>query len=362
MTRFLTLLCILCSVGSLSAQQLRPGFDGKEYRELLEIFLQQIDTVKSDLIPAPARSKRLYRSPESELKNRWELWKRNDGVGIISIRGTTSDLPSWLENFYAAMIPASGELQLDKQRTFRYQLSKNPKAAVHVGWTVGLADLSVTLIPKIREQYAAGVREFLLMGHSQGGALAFLARSYLADLMEKGELPKDLRFKTYCSAAPKPGNLYYAYEYEFLTRGGWSFTVLNSLDWVPETAFSLQTLSDFNDVNPFKDIKSVLKKQKFLVRLYGNRVYNHLNRSTRKSERRFRKYLGKVVYSQIRKFKPDLVQPKYVEVHNYTRAGVPVILAPDDKYPALYPDSSKGVFTHHFLEPYYYLSKRYYPD
>lgn len=362
MTRlFLFLGCLFWASG-LSAQQLRPGFDGKEYRELLEIFMQQVDTAKSDMIPVPARSRHLYRSPESDLKNRWDLWKRTDGVGIICIRGTVSEVPSWLENVYAAMVPAKGEIQLDKNHVFRFNLAKDPKATVHVGWTIGLGDLAPTIVEKVKEQYATGVREFLLMGHSQGGALAFLTRSYLADLMEKGELPKDLRFKTYCSAAPKPGNLYYAYDFEFLTRGGWAFTVLNSKDWVPETAFSLQTLSDFNDVNPFKDIKSILKKQKFFVRLYGNKVYNNLNRSTRKSERRFRKYLGKVMYSQIKKFKPDLVQPNYAEVHNYTRAGVPVVLEPDDKYPGMFPDNSKGVFAHHLLEPYYYLSKVYYPD
>ncbi|HPN72156.1 MAG TPA: hypothetical protein PLZ32_21680, partial [Saprospiraceae bacterium] len=77
-------------------------------------------------------------------------------------------------------------------------------------------------MPKIDSLYKTGTKEFLIMGHSQGGAIAYLMTSYLYNLQQLGQLPIDIKFKTYCSAAPKPGNLYYAYEYEAMTQGGWA--------------------------------------------------------------------------------------------------------------------------------------------
>ncbi|PKK36828.1 lipase [Siphonobacter sp. SORGH_AS_0500] len=361
MKPFLLFLLWGVSLSSAFAQQLKPGFDGDEYREMIQLFHQQVDTAKTDIIPKPVRYERLYRSPESELKNLWELWKRTDGVGVICIRGTVQETPSWLENFYAAMIPATGELKLGNDRVFRYQLAQNPRAMVHVGWTIGLSDLAPTIVEKIQELYKTGTREFLIMGHSQGGALAYLTRAYLADLVNRKEIPQDIRFKTYCSAAPKPGNLYFAYDYEFLTRDGWSYTVLNASDWVPETPFSIQTLSDFNKVNPFESIRPTLKKQPFIARIVLSRIFNRMDRATRIAEKRFRKNLGKMMYSQIKKYKKDLPQPDYEKGNNYMRAGSPIILQPNDAYRQQYPDSSKNIFIHHLLVPYYTLSQTYYP-
>ncbi len=93
------------------------------------------------------------------------------------------------------------------------------------------------------------------MGHSQGGAIAYLLTAHFYNLQQQGKLPADIRFKTYCSAAPKPGNLYFAYDYETTTRGGWACNVVNAADWVPETPFSVQTVSDFNTTNPFVNAK-----------------------------------------------------------------------------------------------------------
>src|SRR3984885_12617163 len=98
-------------------------------------------------------------------------------------------------------------------------------------------------------------------------------RSYLYYLQQKGDLPADIVFKTYCSAAPKPGNMYYAYDFDFITRGGWAYAIVNGADWVPETPFSIQTLRDFNPTNPLIHVKDILRKQKFFLRLAGNIVY-----------------------------------------------------------------------------------------
>ena len=343
-------------------QGLQPGFNAKEYLETISMFSRMGDTVASwDKTPAPVHFDKIYSSPVVGLKNKWCLWLQKDKqVAVISIRGTVNELPSWLENFYAAMIPAKGSLQLNDSTIFHYQFADNPEAMVHVGWTIGIAFLAPTIIEKIKEQYANGVKEFVIAGHSQGGALAFLLRSYLFYLTQKGELPKDIVYKTYCSAAPKPGNLYYAYDYDFITRNGWAFTVVNAKDWVPETPFSVQRITDFNSVNPFVNVKDVLAKQKMVVRWYLNGVFNKLDRRTTKSQRSLNKYLGSTIYGQVKKVLPQLKEPEYTAGANYMRAGVPIVLIPDEAYMKEHPDDPKKIWEHHMPYAYYALTEKYY--
>lgn len=353
--RFLFLAILSCLYFPLQAQQLKAGFDPREYSDLLKL-PQTGDT--ADNKKAPAGYTHLYTSPEVGFYNRWFLWKRGDGVAIIQIRGTIGKTESWLANFYAAMIPAQGTLQLTDSTRFSYKLAKDTaKAYVHAGWTAALGFMAPDMVKHIRALYAAGTKEFLIVGHSQGGAIAFLTRSYLAFL---ADMPKDIRYKTYCSAAPKPGNLFYAYDFDHLTRDGWGFRVVNSEDWVPETPLSLQTVKDFNNANPFVSLNGALKKQKFFVRLYGNMVYNKLTRTTNRSVRRFRKYLGGFVYKLSAKHLPQFQQPEYVFSNNYMTAGTPIVLLADAEYHRRFPFDGKNIFVHHHPAPYQYLLRKYY--
>ncbi|HWJ90010.1 MAG TPA: hypothetical protein VNR87_02815 [Flavisolibacter sp.] len=356
-------LLLLCSCQLLNAQELLPGFDGKEYREMLGIFSRQADSFSAAIqIPVPAAYHRIYRSPELGLKNRWDLWYRNDNkVGVISLRGTVADGRSWLENFYAAMVPATGKLQLNDSVVFSYRLASDASGMVHAGWLLGLASLSGDIISQLKNSYAKGIKEYIIFGHSQGAALAFLLRSHLYYLQLSKELPADMVFKTYCSAAPKPGNLIYAYDFDFITRNGWAFTIVNTSDWVPQTPFSVQTLNDFPPVNPFNNVDGVLKRQPIFVRLYLKGKFKNLTKSTEKAQQRFEKYLGKLASKQVKKALPQFVPPEYSSGNNYQRAGFPIVLQPDEIYRRRFPDDPKKVFVHHMLEPYYYLSSLYYP-
>lgn len=348
--------------GDQAAQSLQPGFDAREYIDMLEITAVLGDTVPlHSHIPAPINYTRQYRSPELGLKNRWDMWYRKDNqLAVISIRGTVNELPSWLENFYAAMVPANGSLQLNDSTRFDYQLAADDKAMVHVGWMVGLGYMAPTMLAQIRLARQKGIREFIIIGHSQGGALAFLTRSYLYYLAQKGELPRDIVFKTYCSAAPKPGNLFYAYDFDFITRNGWAFTVVNAADWVPETPFSIQTITDFNPVNPFINIQGALAKQPWLVRLYLKGKYNKMNRATRKAQKCFKSILGDMVYKQVKKTLSQLRAPRYMAGNNYQRAGIPIVLQPDSAYYRQFPNNPEKIFQHHFFEPYLLLTRQYY--
>ena len=108
---------------------------------------------------------------------------------MISIRGTTANEISWVANFYGAMVPAKGQLQLSADVVFPYQLAVNPAAAVHVGWLVSVGFLARDIMPKIDSLYKSGHKKMLIMGHSQGGAIAFLLTAYLCQLQQLQHLP-----------------------------------------------------------------------------------------------------------------------------------------------------------------------------
>ena len=353
-----TYLFILVQLIALvaTAQKLKPGFDKIEYRELMLLNARSTaNPAYYDTMPKPEHFKMLYQSAPMGMDNLWDLWKDENGVAAISIRGTTAKPISWLANFYAAMVPAKGELKVANDFLFKYQLATNPRATVHTGWLVSLAFLSRDMMPKIDSIYKTGVRDLIIMGHSQGGAIAYLLTAYLYNLQKSGTLPADIRIKTYCSAGPKPGNLYFAYEYEALTQNGWAFNVVNSADWVPETPFSIQTLDDFNATNPFIGAKAILGKQGFPKNIVLKAVYNKMDRKTRKAMKYYCKNLGTRVGKMLQKSLPGFEPPVYAETMNYLRAGNCITLLADDDYYKLFPDSKTNPFAHHFHKPYLYL-------
>ncbi|MBO9562884.1 MAG: lipase family protein [Niastella sp.] len=353
----------IVGLAEVKAQQtLQPGFNLPEYLEVLRISGYINDTsITYEKPPAPLQYKLEYRSPETGLMNQWDLWLRNDQkLAVINLRGTTQDLASWLENFYSAMVPATGQLQINDSTTFTYKLAESPDATVHVGWLVGIAHMAPSIAEYIKTYRQRGVKEFIVSGFSQGGALTFLLRSWLHYQTATGQLPADIVYKTYSSAAPKPGNMQYVYDYDYITRVGWSYTVVNALDWVPETPFSLQSLKDFNEANPFINVSGALKKQPLLARWYLNHAFNSMGRITRRSQKRFQKYLGNTVYKQVKKFLPQFKAPTYAPGSNYMRAGSPIILMPDEQYKKEHIFNGKNIFLHHMPSNYYELAVRLY--
>ena len=354
----LSLLLLLFCSATISQEINTIGFNAKEYYDLLGLNeLTHLPQLENGRQTGTTNVYTLqYRSPEVGLLNRWELWKRDDGVAIISLRGTIQQPVSWMANFYAAMIPATGSLQLNDSTVFNYQLAADPKAAVHAGWTVGLAHLAPGIISTVKDLVANNKTDkFIIMGHSQGAALSFLLTSYIHYLGQKGELPAEISWKTYCSAAPKPGNTYYAYDFDFITRNGKAYTIVNSADWVPETPNGVQTLNDYNTGSPFSNIQSILGKQNTLARWYLSGVYKKMDRSTRKAQRRLDKYLGTKMYKIVNKVLPQFKEPSYAKTSSFTRAGVPIVLIPDEAYWKVFPADPSKTFQHHLIKPYQFL-------
>jgi hypothetical protein len=343
----------------VSAQHLKPGFDKSECLEMLKLGANFGDSAYAATVPKPLKLKAIYHSPILGLDNCWELWVDNEGEAVISIRGTTAKPESWLENFYAAMVPAKGELHLSDSFNFKYELANNPRAAVHIGWLIGTAFLSRDILPKIDSLYKTGVKDFMITGHSQGGAISFLMTSYLHSLQKQGRLAADIRFKTYCGAGPKPGNLYYAYDYEAMTQFGWAYNIVNSADWVPEVMFSIQTVNDLNNTNPFPAIKGMISKQSFPKDLILTHFYNRMDQPVRKAEYRFQECLGSFLVPYVKKFLPQYIPPAaYVNTMDFVRVGNIVVLQADEAYYKIYPDNPATPFVHHYAAPYYYLALR----
>lgn len=338
------------------AQKLKPGFDKEEYTELLKVCARHGDSLYFSRIEAPRRFHFVYRSADIGLDNCWHLWTSKDSVAVISVRGSTKNMISWIANFYAAMLPAKGAIMLGGQQPFEYKLSDNPRAAVHAGWLIGMAYLAEDMLPKIDSCYKEGIKNILLMGHSQGGAITYLLNSYLHSLQQQNKLPRDIIFKTYCSASPKPGNTYYAYEYEAMTQGGWAYNVVNSADWVPQTPVSVQTVNDYNRINPFVRAKDYIGKMGFPKNIIFNYFYGRLSRPTIKAQKRFERYMGDLMAKQIKKHLPGFAPPEYVHSADYVRTGNTIVLLAKEDYYRKFSDNSSNIFIHHFFEPYLYLA------
>jgi len=339
--------------------QLKPGFDKQEYLNLLEVSAHNSGPDSTTKIPLPADCKRVYSSPVVGLDNKWELWIRSDNVAVISLRASIATSASWLENFYAAMIPAQGNLKINDSTVVPYQFARNSQATTHVGWSLGAILLYRDIRPKMDSLFQHGTHDFILIGHSQGAALANLVHSLIYYDQQANRLPKDLVVKSYCSAMPKPGNLYYAYDFEAAHRN-WSFTVLNARDWVPEVPFSIQTTDDFNKVNGIQMLKSQIKKLPPVKRMALKSVYNKLDRPLKKARKNFIQVLGTMIYKFVDKDLKDFPKPSYANTMNYTRCGTPIILNDfDATYDKRFPQDVNGNFlAQHSYEAYIYLIQK----
>ncbi len=353
-------ICLCLSHSLMLAQNLKPGFDADEYLELLRVSVATVgDSAYSAKHSPSSRYTMIYKSQPMALDNSWDLWTDAQGVAVISLRGTTLKTESWLENFYAAMLPAQGVITLNTVGDkFNYSLAPDPRAGVHTGWLIGMAFLSRDILPRIDSLYHSGIRDFIILGHSQGGSIAYLLTAHLLSLQSQGALASDIQFKTYCSAGPKPGNLFFAQHYESLTQNGWAYNVVNSLDWVPQVPISIQTIDDFSTTNPFRNAGVMIKAQKMPDRLVMKHVYKKLDKPTRKAQKNYEKYLGDMTSKMVVKVLPGLEIPPFMHSNHYVRTGNMIILTPDEAYLNTYPEDSDAIFIHHIHAPYMMLTEQ----
>jgi hypothetical protein len=139
-------LYLIISLNLSFAGSLKPGFDPQEYADVLALNFFRVSKPAAELpVALPSDYTKVFQSPEMGLSFQWDCWVRSDNVGVISLRGTVAKTDSWLANFFSAMVPAIGSLELSPSRKFNYQLASDSQATVHVGWLLGVAYLSPTI-------------------------------------------------------------------------------------------------------------------------------------------------------------------------------------------------------------------------
>lgn len=361
MRSLLFTLLVLLGIKIPAQTKLKPQFNPQEFLDVLRLeWAHQEYGSRYAPDTLPQNCKRCYRSPEVGLNNKFDFWLRNDSVGVICLRFTVGGT-SWLGNFYSGMIKAQGSLSLNDSTNFHYKFANDEKALVHHGWAIGIAHLAPYVTALINDYYKKGVKEFIITGHSQGAALSFLMRSYL-EYAPDSLVPKDITYKLYCSAAPKPGNLFYAYDFDFITRGGWAYRIVNTNDWVPETPFTVQTIGDLHSINPLASRKGIMRRRvrNPLVRLYVNHAINDMEEAAKKTNRKYKKYMTKRVGKFIKRTLKDYKDPHIEKSNFYMPAGIPIILQPDSSYDKKFVYDGRNVFLHHMFEPYIYLTEHIY--
>jgi len=352
----------IVSLSFVKAQTLKPGFDIDEYIEMLKIMKVQFPGFTKKEFPKPEFSELLYSSTETDLKNQWNLWLYRGKIAVVSIRGTTPNMASWSENFYTAMVPAIGTVQLNDSVTVNYRLAADTLAAVHAGWLVGMASIAPDIENHLKKlNDSLHITNVIITGHSQGGAISYLITAYLRYKIKSGNLPQ-FTIKTYSSAAPKPGNVYFAYDYELMT-GNMAFNVVNTADWVPQVPLAVQTIDDLNPINPFVVAESGLSKLKFPKNIVLKHIFKKVKKSADKTRDYYIYYFGKKMYRIVTKYSPQLNEPTYYQSMDYARAGNTVIFKPGENYlkerPYTAKDVSKNIFRHHFFSSYLMLAEEY---
>lgn len=227
--RFTLTSALLC-MRIASMAQLQLGFDPAEARDLSALCTTHTfkELYGDDGAVIPAGFKRVYESPVMGMDNKFQLFRKGD-LAVLEIRGSTSNPMSWMENVQAAMIPATGTIRIN-ERAFNYSFAKDTAASVHAGYALGIACIADAAVARLNDLAASGVRDILLTGHSQGGALTILLRAYLHHLPE-GKLDAHLRFKAYAFANPMVGNRAFTEDFTAAMASGLGcFSLVNPAD------------------------------------------------------------------------------------------------------------------------------------
>ncbi len=233
-------LILLLLISINTSAQLKPGFDKYEAKDMIALCnsFSHIQFFNSDKSITPSDYKKVYTSGVYGLDNKYQIWLKSN-VAVIVFRGSTSKKSSWLENIYSVMIPARGQIILPGLDTVNYQFAKDDSARVHAGWSLGVSFIIEDLIHEIRLLNSQGIHDFIITGHSQGGALAHLTRAFLENL-PSGIIPNRCHFKTYAFASPMVGNAAFAKEYkQRFVESKTSYSIVNPEDLVPQMPFTI---------------------------------------------------------------------------------------------------------------------------
>lgn len=358
---FTAILIAFQGCGTKQSTELKPGYDKAELTMLLPVMERTYDS--SDIggfkTPEPKNIKRVFRSKVSPLMNRFDVWLTEDKKAVLAIRGSIVDTAalSFTAAFYVPMVPAIGKIKMSDIKTFDYKVAELKEAGVHLGMLLALGHISDELLEQIKKQYADGIRDFIILGHSQGSGIGFLATSYIRYLQKDGKLPADFRLKTYNLAAPKTGNVQYAYDFEKITMGGWAMSVNNVLDWVPSIGVTLQAAQDFPKISPFLNLKGFFTDVNYKPGAKFDETATKFLGAIPSAGDEVRKIIHENVYPKVLNAMPGYVEPELLKTTDFERAGLNIPMVPNADYYKLFPnDPAKSqVWENHSVYPYYIL-------
>ncbi len=226
-----TLFFILLS--QLAFGQFAYSDSKKEAKEMMALAttftFQHLYGTDKDIVPKGY--KKQFESNVVGMDNKFQVFQKGN-KGYITFRGSTDKGMSWVENFYSAMVPAKGTIQL-KDKDYPYHFADKEGAAVHAGFALAIIFLSEQMIPEIQALNDKGVYDIVISGHSQGGALATLTRCYLENSPTE-TLSEKNTYKTYAFGNPMCGNQEFAEEYkEKYADTGTAFSIINPEDPIP---------------------------------------------------------------------------------------------------------------------------------
>jgi len=343
-----------------------PGFIESEARDMIAICnsFTFLDIYGEDERILPKHYEKRYTSGVFGMDNKYQIYQKGD-IAIFNLRGSTDKKISWLENIHSAMIPAQGTIQVQGE-AFNYCFARDTAAAVHSGYALGLAYFARDILYHIEVLNREGIYNFIITGHSQGGALANMLRAYLENL-PSDQLSQRNQFKTYAFAAPMVGN--HAFANEYYVRYGTdntSYNIVNSFDPIPKFPLSykekprnfsdyLQSMIFEPGSFSFKDGAMMLFEDKLtnIVQNFSNSVSNQISKD-----------LG------------SISMPDYVQDINYAPIANTIELPPvrypkilkdpgileNDSLMAVYKRDSNGEFVNEELyksEPWSYQHKPY---
>ncbi|PNQ72012.1 hypothetical protein C1T31_13675 [Hanstruepera neustonica] len=308
--------------------QLKPGFNTDEVTTTIALcnsynFTEQYGSAEAIV---PDNYQRSYTSDIIGMDNKFEVYN-NGTTGVISFRGSTDKLISWVENFYSAMIPAKGSLKIE-DKTYEYAFAKADSSAVHAGYALSVLLISEKLKEQINNLNDKGVSDFIITGHSQGGALATMTRAYLENLPES-EFALKNNYKSYAYAQPMCGNKEFAQEYnQRFSEQGTSYSIINPKDPVPNLPFNYEEdkLITKDKIKGWLFGEANFEPTKFgqdaLIRLMEGGLTKHIKNSNR--------LISKIVSFQV----GDVELPEFVSDINYFPTGE-VKELPTFKYPKI---------------------------
>ena len=350
-----------CGEKKNTSSELKPGYDKAELTLLLPVMERTYDStdIGGFKTPEPTKVKRVFRSNVSPLMNRFDVWLTEDRKAILAIRGSIIDTAalSFTAAFYVPMAAGIGKIKMSDSKTFEYKVAELPGAGVHLGMLLALGHISDQLIEQIKKQYAGGIRDFIILGHSQGSGIGFLATSYIRYLQKDGKLPSDFRLKTYNIAAPKTGNVQYAYDYEKITMGGWAMSVNNVLDWVPCIGVTLQSQLDFPKISPFMNLKGFFTDVNYKPGAKFDEAAQKFLKVVPDAADELGKIIHEYVYPKVLNAMPGYVEPEILKTTDFERAGLNIPMVPNADYYKLFPNDVKNsqVWENHSVYPYYIL-------